>query len=93
MDPNIMDRHIHNPMTNMIAKRDNNMKIRDFDAIANYRYFHRNNSNRFDRQIAGPVDNMNLLHALSLIACSNPGKGTPLILTAIGVLKKLSLFS
>jgi hypothetical protein len=80
-------------MTNTIARKDNNMKIRDFDAIANYRYLHRNKSNRFDRQNAGPVDNMNLHHALSLIAYSNPGKGTPSILTAKRVLEKLSLFS
>ncbi len=63
MDPIAMDTYIHNPRTNMTAKRDNNMKIRDFGAIANYRYLHRNNSNRFDRQNVGPVDNMNLLHA------------------------------
>jgi hypothetical protein len=93
MDPNMMDIHIHNPMTNMIARWDNNMKTRDFDAIANYRYLHRNNSNRFDRQNAVPVDNMNLHHALSLIAYSNPEKGTPSILTAKRVLKNLSLFS
>jgi hypothetical protein len=93
MDPNMMDIHIHNPMTNMTARRDNNMKTRGSDAIANYRYLHRNNSNRFDRQNVVPVDNMNLHHSLSLIAYSNPGKATPSILTAKRVLKKLSLFS
>jgi hypothetical protein len=80
-------------MTNTTAKRDNSKKIRDFGVIANHRYFHRNNSNRFDQQIVDPVDNTNLLQALSLIAYSIPGRETPLIQTAIGVLNRISLFS
>ena len=80
-------------MTNTTAKRDNNKKIRDFGVIANHRYFHRNNSYRFDRRKVGPVDNTNLLHALSLIAYSILGGETPLDQTAKGVLKRISLFS
>jgi hypothetical protein len=80
-------------MTNTTAMWDNNMKIRDFGVIANHRYYHRNNSYRFDQRIVVPAGNLNLLHALSLIACSIPGRETPLILTAKGVLKRISLFS
>jgi hypothetical protein len=38
--------------------------------------------NRFEQQVVVPVDKMNLLHALSQIACSSLGKETPSILSA-----------
>jgi len=82
MDPSMLDTRIHNPITNMIAMQDNNKRIRDIGAIANYRYLHRNMKNRFEQQTVVPFDKTNLLLALEQIEYSILGRELPSTLRA-----------